>query len=183
MATVVFKLLDGFQGGEQYFYHISTESNDIAAATIESATYVPRLASLPAFGKNLPTDKSALLGFSPTANGETGVNNPERQGLNSTILDGLAPINTFPLDPDNNKKENNNYSPMWDAHINIWTDAAIQAGKRRRITGFEDLEQLVAEGSVTNAPANTGNPNAFVAGLKPSNAIINCPVIAQPKNP
>ncbi|MEJ7696471.1 MAG: hypothetical protein WKF78_07625 [Candidatus Limnocylindrales bacterium] len=42
--TVVFKLLDGFQGGDQYFYHISTESNDIAAATIESATYTPRLA-------------------------------------------------------------------------------------------------------------------------------------------
>ncbi len=182
-GTVVFKLLDGFQGGGQYYYHISTESNDTAAATVESATYTPRLANLPEFGKNMPMDKSALLGFSPTANGETGVNNPQRQGLNSTILDALAPINIFPLDPDNNKQENNNYTPMWDAHINVWTPAAIQAGKRRRITGFEDLEKLVAEGSITNAPANAGNPNSFVAGLKPSKAIINCPVIAQPVNP
>jgi len=178
--TVVFKLLDGFQGGDQYFYHISTESNDIAAATIESATYTPRLANLPAFGKNELGDESALLGFSPTANGETGVDNPERQGLNSTILDALAPINTFPLDPDNSKQDDNNYSPMWDAHINVWTPEAIAAGERRRITGFEDLEQLVADGSVVDAPANAGDPNDFVAGLKPSKAIINCPVIAQP---
>jgi hypothetical protein len=119
------------------------------------------------------------LGFSPTANGETGVNNPERQGLNSTILDALAPINTFPLDPDNGDPDNN-YSPMWDAHINVWTPEAIDAGERRRITSFEDLEQLIADGLVTDAPTNTGAPNAFVAGLKPSNAIINCPVIAQP---
>ena len=182
-GTVVFKLLDGFQGGDQYYYHISTESNDKGAATIESATYTPRLANLPTFGMNRMSDSSALLGFSPTANGETGVNNPERQGLNSTILDALAPINTFPLDPDNNKKENNNYSPMWDAHINVWTNAAIAAGKRRRIKSFEDLERLVAEGSVTNAPANMGSMNSFVAGLKPTRAIINCPVIAQPKNP
>ncbi len=179
-GTVVFKLLDGFQGGDQYFYHISTESNDIAAATIESATYTPRLANLPAFGQSLPTDESALLGFSPTANGETGFDNPERQGLNSTILDALAPINIFPLDPDNDNQEDNNYSPMWDAHINVWTPAAIEAGERRRITSFEDLEQLVADGLVTNAPANAGDPNEFVAGLKPSKAIINCPVIAQP---
>ncbi|MBA2313764.1 MAG: hypothetical protein H0V87_00115 [Chloroflexi bacterium] len=176
----MFKLLDGFQGGDQYFYHISTESNDIAAATIESATYTPRLANLPAFGKNELGDESALLGFSPTANGETGVDNPERQGLNSTILDALAPINTFPLDPDNSKQDDNNYSPMWDAHINVWTPEAIAAGERRQIIGFEDLEKLVADGSVVDAPANAGDPNDFVAGLKPSKAIINCPVIAQP---
>jgi hypothetical protein len=177
-GTVVFKLLDGFQGGDQYFYHISTESSDPAAATVESATYAPRLGALPTFGGDLDDD-SALLGFSPTANGETGVNNPERQGLNSTILDALAPINTFPLDPDNSDPDNN-YSPMWDAHINVWTPEAIDAGERRRITSFEDLEQLIADGLVTDAPTNTGAPNAFVAGLKPSNAIINCPVIAQP---
>jgi len=69
---------------------------------------------------------------------------------------------------------------MWDAHINVLTPAAIEAGERRRITSFEDLEQLVADGLVTNAPANAGDPSDFVAGLKPSKTIINCPVIAQP---
>jgi hypothetical protein len=184
-GTVVFELLDGFEGGEQYYFHLVTESSDMAAATIERGTYTPRLANLPEFGKSMPSDNSALLGFAPTANGETGANNPERQGLNSTILDGNAfdPLNVFPLDPENNKRENNNYSPMWDAHIYVWTDAAIQAGKRRRVKSMDDLKQLFTEGSVVNAPPNTGDPNPLVAGLMPSKAIINCPVIAQPKNP
>ena len=182
-GTVVFELLDGFEGGEQYYYHIVTESSDLGAATIERGTYTPRLAKLPAFGQSQPNDKSALLGFSPVSNGETGINNPERQGLNSTILDGTAydPINVFPLDPENTKQNNNNYSPMWDAHINTWTPAAIQAGKRRRIKSFEDLTQLVKQGDVTDFAGNMGTPNAFVAGLKPTNAIINCSVMAQPQ--
>ena len=72
---------------------------------------------------------------------------------------------------------------MWDAHIEVWTDGAIKAGKRKRVKSFEELEQMVKAGFVTNAPMNAGIPNAFVAGLKPSKAIINCPVIAQPTNP
>ncbi len=184
-GTVVFELLDGFEGGEQYYFHLVTESSDMGAATIERGTYTPRLANLPMFGKSMPNDKSALLGFAPTANGETGANNPERQGLNSTILDGNAfdPLNVFPLDPDNNKRENNNYSPMWDAHIYVWTDAAIQAGKRRRVKSIADLTSLFKDGSVKNAPPNKGDANPFIAGLMPTGAIINCPVIAQPKNP
>ncbi len=182
-GTVVFELLDGFEGGEQYYYHLVTESSDMGAATIERGTYTPRLANLPEFGKSMPADKSALLGFAPTANGETGANNPERQGLNSTILDGNAfdPINVFPLDPENNKREGNNYSPMWDAHIYVWTDASIQSGKRKRVKSMAQLQQLVNDGSVVNAPPNAGAANPLVAGLKPTKVIINCPVIAQPK--
>nr|MBA3550622.1 CHRD domain-containing protein [Patescibacteria group bacterium] len=183
-GTIVFELLDGFENGQQYYFHLVTESSDPGAATIERGTYAPRLGKLPEFGNSATGGKSALLAFSPIANGETGAYNPERQGLNSTILDGQTydPINVFPLDPDNNKRESNNYSPMWDAHINMWTPEAIAAGHRRRIKSFADLEQLVAKGYVKDIPANMGTPNSFAAGLKPSNAIINCPVIAQPVN-
>jgi hypothetical protein len=90
------------------------------------------------------------------------------------------PINIFPLDPDNNKQYSNNYSPMWDAHISMWTEEAIAAGKRRRIIGFEDLQSLVEAGYVTDFVGNAGEPNGFIAGLRPTGAIINCPVIAQP---
>ncbi len=72
---------------------------------------------------------------------------------------------------------------MWDAHIYAWTDAAIQAGKRKRVKSMTQLKALFDEGSVVNAPPNAGDPNPIVAGLKPTRAIINCPVIAQPKNP
>lgn len=181
-GTVVFELLDGFEGGAQYYFHLVTESSDMGAAAIERGTYTPRLANLPEFGQSLPTDESALLGFSPVSNGETGPNNPQRQGLNSTILDGQLydPINVFPLDPDNNKQFGNNYSPMWDAHINAWTPQAIAAGRRRRITSIADLTQLVNQGYVTNFAGNSGPSNGFIAGLKPTRVIINCPVMAQP---
>ena len=69
---------------------------------------------------------------------------------------------------------------MWDAHLNAWTDEAIAAGKRRRIIGFTDLRNLVEEGLVVSFAGSPGPENGFVAGLRASNAIINCPVICQP---
>lgn len=179
--TVTLQLLDGFQGGDQFYYHLVTDSSDPVAATIELGVYAPRLANLPRFGASTVFDQSALLGFSPNVNGETGADNPERQGLNSTIVDDdRDPINVFPLDPANDQQFFNNYSPMWDAHLNQWTDEAIAAGERRRITGFEDLFDLVERGLVESFSGSPGPENGFVAGLRASNAIINCPVIAQP---
>ena len=179
--TVKLQLLNGFQGGDEFYYHLVTDSSDPVAATIELGVYAPRLANLPAFGESNVFDESALLGFSPNTNGETGADNPERQGLNSTIVDGdRDPINVFPLDPDNDKRFANNYSPMWDAHLSAWTDEAIEAGERRAITGFEDLRNLVEAGLVTSFADSPGAENGFVAGLRASDIIINCPVIAQP---
>ena len=148
---VTLQLLDGFQGGDQFYYHLVTDSSDPVAATIELGVYAPRLANLPTFGASSAFEESALLGFSPNVNGETGADNPERQGLNSTIVDDdRDPVNVFPLDPDNDKRFANNYSPMWDAHLSAWTDEAIEAGERRRITGFADLRNLVEAGLVTS---------------------------------
>jgi len=91
-------------------------------------------------------------------------------------------VNVFPLDPDNDNI-NNNYSPMWDAHLNAWTDEAIngeQGDMRRSITGFADLEDLINQGYITSATPDAGPSNTFVFGLNASNAVINCPVICQP---
>jgi hypothetical protein len=63
----------------------------------------------------------------------------------------------------------------------MWTDAAMKNGKVRRITSFEDLEGLVKAGHITSASINPpGMGNSYVAGVRPTRAIINCPVIAQP---
>ncbi len=175
------QLLDGWQGGDRFYYHFVTDSSDPTAAAIEAGVYAPRLGNLPSYGESNVFDRSALLGFSPNANGETGLDNPERQGLNSTIVDGGAdPVNVFPLDPDNDRRYFNNYSPMWDAHVNVWTDAAIAAGERRAIRGFGDLRDLVERGLVTSFAGSPGPANGFVAGLNATGLIINCPVIAQP---
>ncbi len=179
--TITMQLLDGFQGGDQFYYHLVTDASDPVPAAIELGVFAPRLAKLPSFGESSVFDQSALLGFSPVINGPTGADNPERQGLGSTIVDDdLDPINIFPLDPANDEQFFNNYSPMWDAHLNMWTQEAIDAGLRRRITSFEDLQSLVDEGLVMSFEGSPGIENGFVAGLNASNAIINCPVIAQP---
>jgi hypothetical protein len=75
-------------------------------------------------------------------NGITDTSTGQDQGFASTLANGgIDPINVFPIDPDNdNPSETNNYSPMWDAHVNQWTEAAIAAGEVRRITSFEDLQ-------------------------------------------
>jgi hypothetical protein len=176
------ELLDGFQGDDALYYHFVTDSSDPVAATLERGVYAPRLNNLPRFGQSTLDDPSALLGFSPNINGREGRDDPERQGLNYTVASGGEdPINIFPIDPDNDRLYDNNYSPMWDAHVNQWTREAVDAGLRRRITGFDDLRALVDEGLVESgaiSPEGPGNP--FVAGLRPTNIIINCPVIAQP---
>lgn len=188
-TEVTLQLLDGWQGGDQLYYHLVTDASDPGPAAIELGVYAPRLADLPNFGDTMVDSESALLGFSPVVNGITGVDNPLRQGLGSTIIElipgtttPIDPVNIFPLDPANNQKFGNNYSPMWDAHLSMWTDEAINgpAGDQRRpIVSFEDLESLVDQGLVTSFAAN-GPSDGFVAGLNSAGALINCPVIAQP---
>jgi len=180
-SEATLELLDGWQGGDRFYYHLVTDSSDPVAATVEQGVYSPRLGRLAAYGQSNVFDQSALLGFSPNANGETGASNPQRQGLNSTIVDGdLDPVNVFPLDPDNDRRYLNNYSPMWDAHVSEWTEEAIASGQRRAITGFGDLRDLVERGLVRSFAGSMGESNGFVAGLRSTEIIINCPVIAQP---
>ncbi len=184
--TVTLSLLDGFQGGKQYFYHLVTDVSAELPAALENGVWTPRLAMVPALGQSRPSQPSALLGFSPVLNGITDTSKGRDQGFAASIANGgIDPINVFPVGPDNdNRSLGNNYSPLWDAHVNMWTPAAVNSGKVRRITSFEDLGSLVKAGHITSAminPPGAGNP--FVAGLRPTKAIINCPVIAQPNLP
>lgn len=182
--TVTLSLLDGVQGGKPYYYHLVTDVSADLPAVLEKGVYAPKLALIPEIGKSTPSDTSANLGFSPVLNGPTDIGSGQEQGFAASLANGgIDPVNIFPIDPDNdNPAQTNNYSPLWDAHVSMWTDAAVAEGQVRRITSFEDLESLVAEGLVESAminPAGPGNP--FVFGLRPTNAIINCPVIAQPE--
>ncbi len=181
--TVTLSLLDGFQGGKQYYYHLVTDVSEALPAALENGVHTPRLAKVPGYGQSRPADHSALLGFSPVLNGITDTKTHQDQGFAASIANaGIDPINVFPIDPDNdNRSLSNNYSPLWDAHVSMWTPQAMKAGKARRITSFDDLESLVKAGMVTSAMINPPAPgNTYVAGLRPTRAIINCPVIAQP---
>ena len=66
----------------------------------------------------------------------------------------------------------------------MWTQAAIDSGKVHRIHSMDEQKSLIREGLLTSAsisPPGPGNP--YVGGLRPTDAIINCPVIAQPDLP
>lgn len=184
--TVTLSILDGTQGGRQYFYHLVTDASASLPAALEKGVFASRLSMLPTFGKSEPTDDSALLGFSPNANGITTLDSGQEQGFASSLSNGgIDPINVFPYGPDNdNSSESNNYSPLWDAHVSAWTPKAMQEGKVHRIMSMDEQKQLIAEGYLTSATGDDSSPtNAFVGGLRPSGLIINCPVVAHPELP
>jgi hypothetical protein len=182
---VTLSILDGVQGGRQYFYHLVTDASAQVPAVLERGVYAPRLAKIPAFGRSLPGEKSALLGFSPVLNGRTDEGSGQDQGFSTALANGVDPINVFPIPPENDDAaRTNNYSPLWDAHVSMWTARAIREGKVHRIHSMDEQKTLIREGYLTSAFINPPGPgNAFVGGLRPTRAIINCPVIAHPDLP
>ena len=181
--TVKMSLLDGYQNGKQYFYHLVTDASADVPAALENGVYAPKLAGIPGVGSLVDDNNSAVLGFSPLLNGRTVKDSGVEQGFNASLANGgIDPINVFPFGPQNaDTSDANNYSPMWDAHISQWTDAAVGLDLVRRVKGFEDLQALVNAGLITSAYINPEGPgNPFVFNIRPSQAFINCPVIAHP---
>jgi len=183
--TVTLSILDGVQGGKQYFYHLVTDASAAVPAVLEKGVFTSKLAKIPQFGRSLPGEKSALLGFSPVLNGRTDKGSGEDQGFSTALANGVDPINVFPTGPDNdNRSRENNYSPLWDAHVSMWTQAAIDAGKVHRIHSMDEQKSLIREALLTSASINPPEPgNPYVGGLRPTQAIIDCPVIAHPDLP
>jgi hypothetical protein len=184
--TVTLSILDGVRGGKQYFYHLVTDASAAVPAVLEKGVFAPRLAKIPAFGKSMPKDDSALLGFSPVLNGRTDKGSGEDQGFSTALGNGgIDPINVFPVGPENeDASKSNNYSPLWDAHVSMWTPEAVKEGKVHRIRSMEEQKMLIKEKVLTSADINPPGPgNSYVGGLRPTQAIINCPVIAQPELP
>jgi hypothetical protein len=95
-GTVTLRETNGFQGGKAVHY-VSLDASNPVAATLESATFAPALDAAPFAGGDW-TDQSraTLVGF---VNGQTGAGNPQRQGLNSALLDGLDPLNLLRWNP------------------------------------------------------------------------------------
>ena len=180
-ASVVMQLLDGWQDGKPYYFHIVTDTSDPAPAAIELGVFAPRLANLPTFGE---FPGGSMLPFSPTANGRTFDNGDGLgvQGLNAASLSDRQvqdPTNTFPIDPRDDR-----YAPMWDAHI---TEFTVAEADRPILTSFDQINDLLESGVLIpfrgNPLTETGsNPltNTLSGLLTPTGAIINCPVIAQP---
>ncbi len=155
-----FQETEGFYEGKDVYY-VSFEASAPDIAALEGATYAPNLNAAPGLGSN--ERSSARSGIAPFVNGQTGVDNPNRQGLNSALLGEGDPLNVVESRP--RQKE---YSPLWDVHAAVWTDTAISSGQRVLQDDFESIEKLADGGAIT------GPGGSFDA----IGAIVNCPVIS-----
>jgi hypothetical protein len=173
--TLSYRETDGCYDNESVHY-ASFEASDAGAAAIEDVTYAPSLNAAPAQGCAdaavvAPTcSREPLIAFT---NGQTGLANPERQGLNAAILDGIPPLNILKEIPEPTSQFD--YSPIWEPHLETWTAAAVAKGFNVRQTDFATAEQLVTDGLATGFPSP--------APLQPNGFVVNCPVVSLDVNP
>jgi hypothetical protein len=188
-ASVDLLLVRGFDSGKPILY-ISTDSNDPTTAVIERATYAPALSGT-AFSGGDDFLGSVRERIFPFVNGQTGLGNPQAQGLVHVIKDGHAtedaslsntallkalseggdPLNVqgdFPTLTENNRRAA--YSPLWEAQFGEWTQKAIDQKLNVRQTDEFQILKLAAE-----------HPDLLTApGGKPygsMKALIDCPVV------
>jgi hypothetical protein len=161
-GTVRYQETHGFQGGRGVRY-VSTDASDPAVAALENVTFAPLLNHAPfAGGDGTNSARASLAAF---VNGQTGAGNPERQGLNSALLDGLDPLNVLFWNPSQGR-----YSPLWDVHPAAWSAQTIASGENVRQTDFGQVINLAQKGIVTGP----GGAPFAAAGF-----VVNCPIVSR----
>jgi hypothetical protein len=152
---VTLKLTRGFASGREVVY-ISTDANETLPATMEESTYAPAINDL----KGMQVDQS-LYAF---VNGQTGVNNPQRQGFLSALSGEGSPFNILA----NLTPAASNYSPLWDVEGAVWSDEAVQSSKNVRLMSDMDVERAEAAGQIHSLAGGA---------LKTLGLLVNCPVV------
>ena len=148
-------LVEGFARDKPVLY-ISTDASDPVAAALESSTYAPAMNAAPGLGNDGSDSSRASL--AAITNGQTGLRNRNRQGLNSALMGEGDPLNMLAWLPNQGR-----YSPLWDVFLTTYVDDA-----RKRQEDFADIEDL-AEDREVSAPDG--------ARWGPSNFIVNCPIV------
>jgi hypothetical protein len=159
---VTLALTIGFTFSKPILY-LSTEASDPLVATLEAATYAPGLKDLPFALEDASPGESAERIY-VFANGPTGLDNPQRQGLNSALSDGRGPLNVLGGIPTINL----DYSPMWRLFPAKWTGAAIERGYRSRLTDAIHIEDMASKGFIKSLDDGA---------LRAVGFIVNCPVV------
>ncbi len=155
---VDFALTEGFSRDNEVLY-ISTDASDPVAAALENVTFVERLGLAPrAGGDGTDSARASLAAF---VNGQTGANNPERQGLNSALLGEGDPLNILAWMPNQGR-----YSPLWDVHLAAWENPR----DARRLETFDEVENLAEDGKITAPDGSRFGATGF---------IVNCPILAE----
>ena len=165
-GTVSLLLADGFANGKKVLY-ISTEASDAGAATIERATYAPRIGTAPA---------SARLRILVLVNGvEQGL---AYAALKGNLSQDASSVNSAQLKTSRNvlgglpaigSGGNGIYDPLWDASVGVWTPAAVAAHKNGTLMSAAAVQQNVDAKLLTGPGGKPFGPVGFA---------VNCPVIA-----
>jgi hypothetical protein len=159
--TVTMLLTTGFSFAKPVLY-LSTDTNSPLTATLEGATYAPGLADIQGGGDDsLFSPVERIFVF---ANGQTGKDNPQRQGLNSALSDGASPLNVLGGIPT----VATDYSPIWDINPSVWTQKAIELGYRSRMTEEFSILGMVQKGWITGLDGKRFGS----VGL-----VVNCPIV------
>lgn len=160
-GTVDFIEANGFVNGKANKY-ISNDASDPAVAALENSTYAPAMNAAPfAGGDGSDSSRATLVAF---VNGQTGLGNPQRQGLNSALLDGADPLNLLFWAPNQGR-----YSPLWDVHPAQWSAEAVALARNVAQKDRSDLLNLVDKGVITGPGGTKFGPAGFV---------VNCPIIS-----
>jgi hypothetical protein len=160
-GTVTLKLTSGFSFARPVLY-LSTDASSALAAALEESTDAPKMGAITT-GRD-DSAFSAVERIFSFANGPTGNNNPQRQGLNSALMGEGSPLNVLGGIPT----IATDYSPMWDLNLGQWTQQAIDNDYRSRLTEEFAILGFVEKGWVTG-------PNGSSYGSV--GIIINCPIV------
>ena len=147
---------------DRHAWYISTEASDENVAAFERATFVPSLAAAPG------TARSGILAI---VNGVTDRRSPDRQGMQSALLNDLSPLNVLQHAPDPTFADSS-YSPVWDLHLGAWTTSAIRSEPREKIFTWDEGARFGRRGLLASP-----SPNGTIGGLRAAGVAINCPVI------
>lgn len=167
---VTLDTLNGFYEGNRIQY-LHQEASVEETAAIEGSTWAPNLDAAPGLA-SFDRDTSARAAIIPVVNGELGVRNPQRQGLNSALAGQGDPLNITQVVPDDN-----DYTPVWDITPAVWSDRAIATGQRVRLTDHEDVADLFEDGLIISG--GEGPANESLEGLRALPGISNCPVVIE----
>jgi len=163
-GTVTLAVTAGFSFGRPVLY-LSTDASAEIAASLEAANYVPALANV-AVGRDdsLFSAVERIFGFTNGPTNDFGEVNPQRQGFNSAIVGQGGPLNVLGGIPT----VATDYSPLWDLNLGEWTQEAIDAGYRSRMTEEFAILGMVTRGFVTGPGGATYGSTGI---------IINCPIV------
>ena len=194
--TVKIQLTKGFYEGFSILY-TSTETSDDDLAALEDNTLAPNMNTAPNAGDD-KSFRSAREAIIPVINGPMGKTNPLRQGLRSAVAGEGDPLNIFQEQAGCMNANDPgafcdaaSYSPFWDAHPVMWTDAAIAAGMRTIVK--TDKAEKIAPLSIIELYADGfmkaggfGVRNSSLGGINAAGTagglgiIINCPIVFVP---